>query len=127
MAAGKYSFTIEQGATTDFQIDWRDSTGTPVDLTDYTARMQIRSSYGSSGILYANLTSDLDSDGTGLNMSGSNSAFPPTSGSIGVIISAASSSNFTFQEALYDLELVTGSTVTRLLQGNVRLSKEVTV
>ena len=33
MAAGKHSFTIEQGATTDFQIDWKDSSGNPVDLT----------------------------------------------------------------------------------------------
>ncbi len=127
MAAGNYTFTIEQGATTDFQIDWKDSDGNPVDLTDYSARMQMRSTYGSSGTLYAKLTSTLYSDGTGLNMSGSNSAFPPTSGSIGVIISAASSSNFTFSEALYDLEMVSGSYVTRLLQGKVKLSKEVTV
>ena len=35
MAAGKYTFTIEQGATTDFQIDWKDSNGQPVDLTLY--------------------------------------------------------------------------------------------
>tara|TARA_R100000152_G_C6665139_1_gene102976 strand:+ start:201 stop:584 length:384 start_codon:yes stop_codon:yes gene_type:complete len=127
MAAGNYTFTIEQGATTDFQIDWKDSNGNPVDLTDYTARMQIRSNYGSSGTLYAKLTSTLYNDGTGLNMSGSNSLLSPTSGSIGVIISAASSSNFTFSEALYDLEMVSGSYVTRLLQGKVKLSKEVTV
>jgi len=127
MAAGNYTFTIEQGATTDFQIDWKDSNGNPVDLTDYTARMQIRSNYGSSGTLYAKLTSTLYNDGTGLNMSGSNSLLSPTSGSVGVIISAASSSNFTFSEALYDLEMVSGSYVTRLLQGKVKLSKEVTV
>ena len=127
MAAGNYTFTIEQGATTDFQIEWKDSSGNPVDLTDYSARMHIRSSYGSSGTLYAAMSSTLDSDGTGLNMSGSNSAYPPTSGSIGIIISAASSSNFTFSEALYDLEMVSGSYVTRLLQGKVKLSKEVTV
>ena len=35
MAAGKYTFTIEQGTTTDFQIDWKDSNGQPVDLTLY--------------------------------------------------------------------------------------------
>ena len=38
-----------------------------------------------------------------------------------------SSSNFTFEEAKYDLELVQGTTVTRLLEGKVKLSKEVTV
>ncbi len=124
MAAGKYTFTIEQGATTDFQIDWKDSNGNPVDLTSYSARMQLRSGIG--GTQYAKLTSTLLSDGSGLNLSGSNSAYPPTSGSIGVIISAASSSNFSFNEAHYDLEMVSGSYVTRLLEGKVKLSKNIT-
>ena len=98
MPAGNYSFVIEQGATTDFEIQYKDSTGTPVNLDGYDARMQIRSDYG--GTLIANLSSSLDSDGTGLNLSGSNGANPLTSGSIGVFISAASSSNFTFGESL---------------------------
>tara|TARA_A100001515_G_C4419619_1_gene159926 strand:+ start:23 stop:406 length:384 start_codon:yes stop_codon:yes gene_type:complete len=127
MAAGKYTFTIEQGATTDFEVIWKDSNGTPTDLSNYHARMQIRSGYGSSSTLYASLSSSLDADGTGLNLSGSNGLNPLSSGSIGVFISAASSSNFTFNEARYDLEMVSGSYVTRLLEGKVKLSKEVTV
>jgi len=127
MAAGKYTFIIEQGATTDFEIKWTDSNGAPVDLTYYSARMHIRSNYGSGGTLYASLSSTLDSDGTGLNRSGSSGILPLQSGSIGLYISAASSSNFTFNEAKYDLELVSGSYVHRLLEGKVKLSKEVTV
>jgi hypothetical protein len=46
MAAGKYSFVIEQGSTVDFEIVYKDSNSNPVDLTDYQARMQIRPSYG---------------------------------------------------------------------------------
>ena len=129
MAAGKYTITIEQGATTDFEVQWKDSTGSPVDLTNYQARMQIRSDYG--GTLYATLSSSRASDGTGLNMSGSNGTKPPTSGSVGVFISAASSSAFTFSEGRYDLEMVSGSGaneyVTRLLEGKVKLSKNITV
>jgi len=68
----------------------------------------------------------MDSDGTGLNFSGSNGTTPPTSGSIGVFISATSSSNFSFGEAVYDLEITSGSIVTRILEGKVKLSKEVT-
>ena len=45
MAAGNYTFTLEQGSTTDFQLDWKDSGGAKVDLTHYSARMQIRSDY----------------------------------------------------------------------------------
>ena len=87
--------------------------------------MHIRSDYG--GTLIANLSSSLASCGTGLNLSGSNGTTPLSSGSIGVFISAASSSNFDFNEARYDLELVQGTTVTRLLEGKVRLSKNITV
>lgn len=127
MAAGNYTFIVEQGATTDFELQWTDSNGSRIDLTGYHARMQIRSDYGSTGTLYANLTSSLDSDGTGLNLSGSAGSNPLVSGSIGIFISAASSSVFTFDEAKYDLEMVKGTTVTRLLQGKIKLSKEVTV
>ena len=125
MAAGKYSFVIEQGATTDFEVQYKDSEGTPVDLTTYHARMQVRSDYG--GDMICNLSSSLDADGTGLNLSGSSRTTPLSSGSIGIFISAASSSNFDFSEAKYDLELVQGSTVVRLLEGKVKLSKNITV
>ena len=127
MPAGRYNFTIEQGSTTDFEIQYNDSNGNPVDLTYYQARMQIRSDFGSSGTLFASLSSSLDEDGTGLNLNGSGGNKPLTSGSIGLLISATSSSNFTFSDARYDLELVSGSFVTRLLECKVKLSREVTV
>lgn len=125
MAAGKYSFSIEQGATTSFQVVYKDANSNPVDLTGYQARMQIRETITSSTVV-CRLSSSLDTDGTGLNLSGSAGNLPPASGSIGVYISAASSSGFTFDTAVYDLELVTGGTVTRLLQGTIKLDKEVT-
>jgi len=126
MAAGKYTFVIEQGATTSFEIQYKDANGNPIDLSGYHARMQIRPTWGSSTLI-ASLSSSLDTDGTGLNMSGSAGNISPVSGTIGVYISAASSSLFDFSEAKYDLEIVSGSTVTRILEGNVKLSKEITV
>jgi len=127
MAAGKYSLIIEQGATLDLEIQYKDSAGTAVDLTGYSGKMQIRSDYADSNpTTYITLSSSLAADGTGLNFSGSNGTTPPTSGSIGIFISAASSSVFTFSTARYDLEITSGSIVTRLLQGEVKLQKEVT-
>ncbi len=128
MSAGRYSFTIEQGATLDFELAYKDSDNNPVDLTGYQGRMQLRPSAGSD-IKYITLSSSLDADGTGLNFSGSDGLNPPTSGTIGIFISAASSSLLSFNEAVYDLELATGSEfpiVTRLLEGQVRLSLNVT-
>ena len=131
MAAGKYNFTIEQGATVDFAVQYKDSGSNPIDLSGYQARMQLRPTLGSSTI-YITLSSSLGPCGTGLNLSGSggqSASPPPSSGSIGVNISANSSSQFSFGEAFYDLDLISGSTypvVTRILEGKVQLSKEVT-
>ncbi len=127
MAAGKYSFAIEQGTTVQFEIQYKDSSNQPVDLAGHTARMQIKPDYAdNTDTLYVNLATPPTADGTGLNMSGSNGITPIQSGSIGIYISAASSSAFTFNEARYDLEVVSGSVVTRILEGCVKLRKEVT-
>lgn len=123
MAAGKYSFTIEQGSTVDFVIIYKDSNGDPVDLSTYNSKMQIRLTYGSSPII--TLNSNLNPDGTGLNMDNA------VSGAIGIYIASCTSSLFNFDTAIYDLDIISGSgdcpVVTRILEGKVKLSKEVTV
>ena len=130
MAAGRYSFIVEQGSTVQFEIQYKDSNGDPIDLTPYTARMQIRPTVTSTDVI-CTLTTTRTACGTGLNVSGSNNDQPPTSGSIGVYISAYSSSLFSgWTTAKYDLEIRSGSGVNtyvdRILEGNVKLSKEVT-
>lgn len=130
MSAGRYPLYIEQGTTVDFEIQYRDSNGNPVDLTGYGARMQIRPSVDSSTV-YLSLTSTLNSDGTGINMSGSTPYKPTASGSLGIYIASCTSSRLDFGDAVYDLEIFTPINVscpivTRILQGPVRLSKEVT-
>ena len=129
MAAGRYSFVIEQGATTDFEVVYQDSGSNPISLVNHQARMQIRSTQDVTGTLILTLSSSLGADGTGLNLSGSNGTTHIESGSIGVKISAHSSSLLDFTEAFYDLEISSGSShpvVTRILEGKVQLSKNVT-
>jgi len=131
MAAGKYSFVIEQGSTTNFEIQYKDSSNNPVDLTSYSGRMQIASNYASvpSRTVYLTLSSSLNPDGTGLNFSGSNGNTPPTSGSIGIYISSCTSSLLSFGNAYYDLEIYSGSNcpyTIRLLEGQINLSNQVT-
>ena len=125
MAAGRYSFTIEQGATLNLELQYKDSNSNPINLSGYNGRMQVRPSVGSDTI-YLTLSSSLNADGTGLNFSGSSGLNPPTSGTIAIYISAATSSALTFDNAVYDLEIGSGAVVTRLLEGQVKLSKEVT-
>lgn len=132
MAAGKYSFTVQQGSTLRFRIDYKDSNNLPVDLTGYQSRMIIRPDVASSTVICSLSSVTTDVDGSGLNMTPviSGVAYPKSSGSIEITISAASSSLFTFNEAVYDLEIYSGSApgtyVDRILEGRVKLTKEVT-
>src|SRR5258706_11310586 len=104
--AAKYNFSICQGATVDFTIRYTDSTGSAVDLRNYGGRMQLRDTPSSSATyLYLTLSSSLNSDGTGLNFSGSAATglVSPSSGNIGIYISATTSSILNFGKAEYDL------------------------
>jgi hypothetical protein len=130
MPAGRYNFTIEQGSTFTLNLQYNDSNGDPVDLTGYYGRMQIRPTV-SSNTVYLTLSSSLNSDGTGLNFSGSNGNLPPSSGSIGIYIASCTSSMLSFDGlAYYDLEIYSGSgacpLAVRLIEGQVQLNKEVT-
>ena len=125
MAAGKYNFIIEQGTTVDFSIQYKDSNLIPIDLTDYSGIMQIRSNYAdNSPITYLTLSSSREIDGTGLDFTGA------STGSIGIFIAACSSSALNFSSARYDLEIYSGSVncpiTTRILEGQINLSKEIT-
>jgi hypothetical protein len=129
MSAGKYSFVIEQGATFELELQYTDPEGNAINLNGYNGRMQARPS-NTSDTVYFTLSSSLDACGTGLNFSGSSGDKDPSSGSIGIYISAASSSAFDFTQGVYDLTIYSGSGdctyVLRLLEGNVKLSNDVT-
>lgn len=87
----------------------------PVDLTGYTARMHIRKSVSSAEILHL------------LTTENGKIQLTPAEGRIVLSVTATDTAALTFTSAVYDLELVSPSGyVTRLLQGNVSLIKEVT-
>jgi hypothetical protein len=132
MSAGKFSFTIEQGATTDFEIIFKDSTGTPVDLTGREAAMQIRNAKNGT-TLFASLTSSLGntytkaSGSSFLSLSGSSLTNPLSSGSIGVYIGHAVTNDFTFSDTFYDLEITNDQERIRLVEGKVKNTEQVTL
>ena len=126
MSAGIYNILLEQGTTVDFKIQYENVSGSAINLTGYGATMQIRSNYADNNpTTYITLSSSLASDCTGLNMSSASSGY------IGIFISACSSSTLNFPNARYDLEIFSGSAgscpiTTRILEGQVNLSKETT-
>lgn len=135
MAAGKYSFVIEKGATTQFEIQYVDANNTPIDLSGVTARMQIKDNRpGETATTYLSLTSSLapgtsyinDVSGSFLSISGSDLNVPLSSGSIGVYIGYGASDSFTFTKGVYDIELTSGNIRNRLLEGNIIVRDQVT-
>lgn len=87
----------------------------PVDLSNYTARMQMRSSAGSDVVLL-----ELTTENGGLTLGG-------TDGTVSRMIAATATAALAFRTAVYDLELVDGAgNVTRLAEGAVCVDREVT-
>jgi hypothetical protein len=115
MAAANYNFEIEQGATLLKPIVWKDSVGAAVNLTGYTAKMQVRQNASSDEIL--------------LELSSANNKIAITSltGTITLIFSAATTAAIDWKRGKYDLELTSADgTVTRLIEGEITVSREIT-
>ena len=119
MAAGTYNFVgefaIELGATLLREIVWADSESDPIDLTGYTARMQIRRSVNNPAVL-----ADMTTENGGITLG-------TTDGKIALELTAEHTSEISAKAGVYDLELIDGDGfVTRLLQGEVEFSPETT-
>lgn len=112
--AALYNITIEKGATFRKTFVWRDSDGELVDLTSYTARMQIRRTI-SSATAEVSLTSS-----SGIVLGGA-------LGTAQVTIEATETADLEFTSGVYDLEFEdSGGFVTRLVEGSVQVKPEVT-
>lgn len=114
MTAGRYDIEIEQGATWSRTITVEDPDGTPIDLTGYSARMQVRSSYDAQTALLS-----LSSPSGGISID-------PLTGTLALTATAAQTAAMPAGIHVYDLELVIGTAVDRLLAGRARVSPEAT-
>ena len=120
MAAGKYDITIEQGATYTINLSYKDSAGAVVDLSSsYTSRVKIRESTG--GTIIASTESG-DSPKNTLSI-----ALAASGNNIIVTMTATNTAALDFDNAVYDLEIITGALIDRVIEGRVFLSKEITV
>jgi hypothetical protein len=114
MTAGTYLITAEQGATFTRVLTWRDSANVPVNLTGYTARMQGRTDY------FAPTTAlTLTTENSRIVLGGS-------LGTVTLSVPATDMAAISAGNYVYDLELINGATVTRLVQGTFTVNAEVT-
>lgn len=126
MAAARRNLRCEQGADFDPVITWRTASsegasGTPVDLTGWDARMQVRATISSDDVIL-----ELTKDNGKITLGGPD-------GTIALLLSGAETAEIPLtnpdKEAkyYYDLELVspTGA-IKRLIRGRFKVSPEVT-
>ena len=110
MSAGTYNFTIEQGTTCSRVLTLQEN-GSAMNLTGYSVASQMRSTHDSSSIV--------------ATFSGS-----VTNASSGQLtLSLTNSQTSAIEEAIYvyDVEITSGAgAVTRILEGNVTVTPEVT-
>lgn len=114
MPAATYDMILDQGSTFSNVIQITDSEETPLNLTGFTARMQVRPSVSSSTVL--------------LELTNANSRITITAaeGKINLSVDATTTSGLTPGNYVYDLETVNGSVVERILQGSFLIRAEVT-
>lgn len=118
----KIDFEARQGATFRRVMTYRDGANALVDLTGFTARMQVRSSYGGDSVL------ELTTENNRITLGGA-------AGTITLLVSAADMAAVPVvggvgtppaKEYVYDLELVQGDEVMAFSEGLFTVTREVT-
>lgn len=114
-----FELVIGQGATKTLSFIWKDVLGVPIPLAGYEARMQVREDYDSNTKILALSSVAPSADGS--------LTITPLAGKITLVIPATRTAALDFEEAVWDLEVQSGSgEVTRLVQGPAMLDREVT-
>ena len=114
MSAGFHHFIIEQGATFGQVLTLTDSSSTVVNLGGYgSAEMDLRNNPESSSPVLTLTTAN-----GGIALGGS-------AGTVTLTISATDTNNLTVGSGVYDLELVSGSNVYRILEGTFNVRRNI--
>ena len=112
ISPANYNITAYQGATYDLNLTWAIG-GTAVNLTGYSAAMDVRENVNSTATILR------FTNGSGITLGG-------TAGTIAVTASANTMGSAIAGNYVYDLELSSGGQVTRLIQGGFAIQAEVT-
>lgn len=116
MAAGKLDLIIEKGGKFTKHLEYKDKNKAAIDLTGYTARMQIRKNAQAASFILE------------LTTENGRISITPLTGEIDLLITGADTAGITERgNAIYDLELVdAGSEPLKFLRGTVSFIEEVT-
>jgi hypothetical protein len=113
MTPGKYNMICPQGATFAKQLTYAID-GDPVDLTTYTARMQVREKHTSKTAVVS-----LTTENGGITLG-------DDEGTIDLYITDENTTTIPAKDYVYDIELISSGEVYRLLEGKFIVTPEVT-
>jgi hypothetical protein len=126
MAAGKYNFIVEQGSQHEVTFRYKLSSGSYQDLTNYRVRMSVKDHITDTAYVYQATSDDTEDTGYDVDFT---IASPQTGSDLGkftLTIPSATTTDFTFNQGVYDLEIVDSSdVVTRLLEGKFKIKLQV--
>jgi len=127
MAASKYDFSIEQGSSFKLSIVYKDANGSPINLTDYCARIMWKTNTGLLQIFSSDNSQQYDIYKFVIN---------DEQGKLTFMLPAHTTNAFNFNTAKYDLEIQSnnafygdgtinegGKYITRLLYGTINIVK----
>lgn len=144
MVAGRHDIIADQGSTFKFFAEYQTEGATAVSLRGYTAQMQVRrysgddellisisggtygggvTGGGSTGHFY--ITAGVAGTG-GITTNGGDGGSGGYTGGIFIFVNSETMKNVPAGRHLYDLELIKGSEVTRILDGRFEVNDEIT-
>ena len=114
MAAGAHNFKIEQGATFNNTITYKDANGAAINLTGASITLKAKDNRSD-----ADFVIDLSSPSNGITIANA------SGGIFTISIPAATTATYKFNRADYDLDITISNVVTRLLSGQIQIIKSV--
>lgn len=126
MAAGRYNFIVEQGAQHEVTFVYKNSEDVPFDLTGKRVRMAVKDHYTAEEFVYRATSSSADDTDYAQHFVIATQADDDL-GKFTLTIPSAITDQFTFNQGVYDLELVhdTGE-VDRIIEGKFKVKPQVT-
>ena len=121
---GRYDIILQQAATYDLPISYRDSAGTPIDLSGYTARLQVRElpQYP----LLVEFNTELTSNGFVFLSGPAEEREDGANGNLRLFMTAANSANIGALVARYQLNITDSEgVVTPLIEGRFEVQGSV--
>ena len=114
--AGQKNWEVDQNTTFTFVVEYKDSSGNPINLTGATAKLQVRDTKGGSKLAFT-----LTSPSGGITIDAPN-------GKLTVRMTPTQTNKLFYPKSSYDLMLTDASAVkTKLIEGFLTLSRSVTI